>query len=187
MDADAPRRYGLIGAESAAVVLVGLGVLAAPARADGPSPRAMKPQEVDLWQRDKLSGDWGGARTELSKRGIDITFNYMGETLGMLGGFRQGVSYEHRFELSIDTDLEKFLGWSGASAHTTFYQIGHAHGTPAADYVGSIADPSNIEAVPATPLFTAWFQKNFLEAKASVPLGHIPAATEILLTPTAAN
>src|ERR1700730_6804918 len=112
MDADAPRRYGLIAAQSASVMLVGLATaLSLPARAD------------DIWQRDKLSGDWGGARTELSKRGIDITFNYMGETLGMLGGIRQGVSYEHRFELSIDADLEKFLGWSGASAHTTFYQI----------------------------------------------------------------
>src|ERR1700681_1026479 len=142
MDADAPRRFGLIAAQSASVMLVGLVVLASPARADGPSPRTMKPQdmkpqEVDLWQRDKLSGDWGGARTELSKRGIDITFNYMGETLGMLGGIRQGVSYEHRFELSVDADLEKFLGWNGASAHTSFYQIGHAHGTPAADYTGS--------------------------------------------------
>ena len=168
-------------------MLVGLGVLALPARADGPSPRAMKPQEVDLWQRDKLSGDWGGARTEFTKRGIDITFNYMGETLGMLGGFRQGVSYEHRFELSIDTDLEKFLGWSGASAHTTFYQIGHAHGTPAADYVGSIADPSNIEAVPATRLFTAWFQKNFLDDKVSVRVGQIAADDEFLISPTAGN
>src|SRR5580704_7650149 len=141
MDADAPRRlasrrFGLIRAPSVPAALVVLAAALAPAaHADGPGPMvtkapAMPPPDMDLWQRDKLTGDWGGARTKLSQRGIDITLNYIGETLGMLGGIRQGVSYEHRFELSIDTDLDKLLGWSGATAHTTFYQIGHAHGLP---------------------------------------------------------
>ena len=142
----------------------------------------------DIWQRDKLTGDWGGARTEASKHGIDFTFNYIGETLGVLsGGFRQGADYEHRFEFSIDTDLDKMFGWSGASAHTTFYQIGHANGLPAADYVGSIADPSNIEAQPATRLFTAWFQKNFFDDKISLRVGQIAADDEFLISPTASN
>jgi len=158
-----------------------LGVLAvasgAPARADD-----------DIWQRDKLSGDWGGARTELSQRGLDITFNYIGETLAILaGGFRQGADYEHRFELSFDMDLDKVMGWSGASAHTTFYSIGHAHGLPAAEFVGSIADPSNIEAQPSTRLFTAWFQKNFFDDKVSLRLGQIAADDEFLISPTATN
>jgi porin len=186
MGIDAPGRWGPIGASSITLVLLAA-VLALPARADGADPRGMASQGADLWQRDKLTGDWGGARTKLSQRGVDITFNYIGETLGMLGGIRQGVSYEHRFELSIDTDLDKLLGWSGATAHTTFYQIGHAHGTPAADYVGSIADPGNIEAVPATRLFTAWFQKNFLDGKVSVRLGQIAADDEFLISPTAGN
>jgi porin len=192
MDAEAPRRLGLIRTSSVSAALVALAAALAPAaHADGPGAMATKapamPPPDDLWQRDKLTGDWGGARTKLSQRGVDITFNYIGETLGMLGGFRQGVSYEHRFELSIDTDLDKLLGWSGATAHTTFYQIGHAHGTPAADYVGSIADPSNIEAVPATRLFTTWFQKNFLDGKVSVRLGQIAADDEFLISPTAGN
>jgi porin len=178
MDIDATRRAGLIGAPSVSVLLALLaGALAPPARAAD-----------DIWQRDKLSGDWGGARTALSQRGIDITFNYIGETLGILaGGFRQGADYEHRFELSFDADLDKLLGWSGASAHTTFYQIGHAHGLPAADYVGSIADPSNIEAQPSTRLFTAWFQKNLFDDKVSVRAGQIAADDEFLISPTAGN
>src|ERR1700719_4457372 len=98
MDIDAPRRFGPIGAPSAAVMLAILATaLAPPARAAD-----------DIWQRDKLTGDWGGVRTQLSQRGFDITFNYIGETLAVLsGGFRRGADYEHRFELSIDTDLGK--------------------------------------------------------------------------------
>ncbi len=142
----------------------------------------------DIWQRDKLTGDWGGARKALTDRGIDVTLNYIGEVLGIAaGGFRQGVSLEHRIELSVDTDLEKFAGWKGGSTHVTFYEIGHANGLPAANYVGSIADPSNIEALPATRLFTAWFQQNFYDDKVSLRIGQIAADDEFLISPTASN
>ena len=147
-----------------------------------------RPPADDLWTRDKLTGDWGGMRTNASKHGLDITFNYVGETLAILsGGFRQGVSYEHRFELSFDLDLDKAFGWSGATAHTTFYQIGHANGLPAVNYVGSIADPSNIEALPSTRLFTAWFQQNFYDDKVSLRIGQLAADDEFLISPTASN
>jgi porin len=118
------------------------------------------PLATDLWQRNKLTGDWDGARTALSERGFDISINYVAETWAMVsGGFRQGAHYEHQIEVSIDTDLDKLLGWKGATTHATYRQIGHANGLPATEFVGSIADPSNIEAVPATRLFTAWFQR----------------------------
>jgi porin len=189
MDFDAPRRSGLIGARSAAVMMALLA--AGPVRAADLVLKARPPAlqaADDLWTRDKLTGDWGGARTALSKRGIDITINDIGEALGTVaGGFRQGVSLEHRFELSIDTDLDKLMGWAGASTHVTFYQIGHANGLPAADFVGAIADPSNIEALPSTRLFTAWFQKNFFDDKVSLRLGQIAADDEFAISPTASN
>jgi len=163
---------------------LGAATLAVLVAAPAPPARAAD----DIWQRDKLSGDWGGARTELSQRGVDITINYIGETLAIpAGGFRQGADYEHRFELSIDTNLEKLMGWSGASAHATFYQIAHANGLPTPDYIGSIAGPSNIEALPSTRLFTTWFQKNFFDNKISVRLGQIAADDEFLISPTANN
>src|SRR5258708_7148504 len=117
MDTDASRRIGLMGARGAAVVLALVAMpaaLAAPLQAT--SPQTLSPTAMDLWQRDKLAGDWG--RADASKHGFDISLNYIGETLGILaGGFRRGADYEHRFELSIDTDLDKLLGWNGASAH----------------------------------------------------------------------
>ena len=140
----------------------------------------------DLWTRDKLTGDWGGARTALSDRGIDISPLWIGEALGTAaGGFRQGTSLEHRFQLDIDADFDKLWGLKGATAHTTFYEIGHAFGLPAANFVGSIADPSNIEALPSTRLFTAWFQQNFLDDKVSLRIGQIAADDEFMISPTA--
>jgi porin len=188
MATDMGNRSTLIALSTAAALAVLLAVPAISARAADLVLKAPPPPADDLWTRDKLTGDWDGARTNASKHGLDITFNYVGEALGTLaGGFRQGVSYEHRFELSFDLDLDKAFGWSGATAHTTFYQIGHANGLPAANYVGSIADPSNIEALPATRLFTAWFQQNLFNDKVSLRLGQLAADDEFLISPTASN
>jgi porin len=172
---------GLLGASTLSLALF-LAVLPGSTRAED-----LHPASNDIWTRDTLTGDWGGARTALSDRGITISPNLIAEALGVAaGGFRQGTSLEHRLQLDIDTDLDKLWGWKGSTAHTTFYQIGHAFGLPAANFVGSIADPSNIEALPATRLFTAWFQQNFLDDKVSLRLGQVAADDEFLISPTAA-
>lgn len=37
-------------------------------------------EEQGLWQREKLTGDWGGARTALKNRGVEVGLTYIGET-----------------------------------------------------------------------------------------------------------
>ena len=171
---------GLSGATTLGIALLLAALPGATRAAD------MHPAGDDIWTRDKLTGDWGGARTALSDRGIDISPVWIGEALGTVaGGFRQGTSLEHRFQLDIDGDFDKLWGLKGATAHTTFYAIGHAFGLPAANFVGSIADPSNIEALPGTRLFTAWYQQNFLDDKVSLRIGQIAADDEFLISPTA--
>ena len=171
----------LPGASTLSIALL-LAALSGATRAEDLHPATAN----DLWTRDKLTGDWGGARTALSDRGIDISPLWIGEALGTAaGGFRQGTSLEHRFQLDIDADFDKLWGLKGATAHTTFYEIGHAFGLPAANFVGSIADPSNIEALPGTRLFTAWYQQNFLDDKVSLRIGQIAADDEFLISPTA--
>ena len=44
------------------------------------------PKPKSIWEQDTLTGDWGGARTALVERGIDITLNYTGEVLSLLSG-----------------------------------------------------------------------------------------------------
>jgi porin len=131
--------------------------------------------EPSFWEREKLTGDWGGARTALERRGIDIGIEYIGETLSILsGGLRQGTAFEGRLATSVDTDLEKFMGWKGARTHIKVFQIHNANGQNAADYVGSLADPSNIDALRTTRLFTAWFAQSFGDV-ASIAAGLLAA------------
>ncbi len=144
-------------------VIIGVvGFGAAGAQAKDPAPPAPK----SIWEQDTLTGDWGGARTTLKdKWGIDFTVAYIGETLKVMsGGLNNRASYEGRGEFTVETNLEKFTQgrWQGATTQVTVFTIHNGSNYNALDNVGSIADPSNIDAFNTTRLFTAWFQQNFL-------------------------
>jgi len=143
-------------------------------------------QPKSIWEQETLTGDWGGARTALKeKNGLDFTLNYIGETFSVLsGGLNRGTSYEGRFDFSVDAELEKLIGWKGASTHITVFQI-HNGGRNALDNVGSISDPSNIDALATTRLFTLWYQQNFLDDRISLRLGQLAADDEFITSPTA--
>lgn len=64
------------------------------------------------------TGDWGGTRTALSDKGLDITIGYTAEVFGNVsGGFRQGAAFNGLLELGLDVDLEKLAGIKGLTAH----------------------------------------------------------------------
>lgn len=159
-----------------AVAAIGLlGIFPAAAQAADEAPATMT--------------DWNGLRTALrDKHGVTIGLNYIGETLAVLsGGIRRRASAEGRFEFVVDTDLEKFTGLSafkGASTHFKIFQI-HYGGHNAAANVGSIADPSNIDAVPTTRLFTAWYQHEFADGRVSLRAGQLAADDEFFTSETA--
>lgn len=147
-----------------------------------------------IWEQDTLTGDWGGARTALKNKGIDIQLTYINEILDVLhGGINRRASYEGRLDLTVETDLGKLIGWDGFMTHVTVYQI-HGSENNAAANVGSIADPSNIDAFRTTRLFTAWLQygdpaynkeKPSQSDRFSFRIGQLAADDEFLTSPTA--
>ncbi len=141
--------------------------------------------EPSLWQRETLTGDWGGQRTALKENyGIEITLIYIGEVLGVMsGGVNRTTSYEGRAEFTVDTDLQKLIGLAGAKSHFKIYQI-HDGGRNAVANVGSIADPSNIDALSTTRLFTAWYEQSFAD-RFSLRIGQLAADDEFITSPTA--
>lgn len=180
------------GRGKAAVVRSGAGRLIAAAAltvlsAAGAQATDKAAAPKSIWEQETLTGDWGGARTALKDNGIDLTLVYIGETLAVLsGGLERRGSYEGRFEFSADADLDKLIGWKGASTHVTVFQI-HNGGRNAADNVGSISDPSNIDAFATTRLFTAWFQQNAFDDRVSLRIGQLAADDEFLTSQTASG
>jgi len=178
----AVERYQMT-ARRCQLVLIAAAIIGADTSVAQAEDKPNAPQSI--WQQDKLTGDWGGARTALNNKGIDITIRYIGETLSALsGGLYRATSYEGRLEFSVDTDLGKLIGWNGASTHFTVFNI-HNSGHNAADNVGAIADPSNIDALSTTRLFTLWFQQNFANDAISIRLGQLAGDDEFMLSVTA--
>lgn len=150
--------------------------------------------QKSIWQQETLTGDWGGARTALKDKGIDVSLTYINEMFGVVsGGLDRRASYEGRLDFSVDTDLGKLMGLDGFMTHLTVFNI-HGSEHNVATNVGSIADPSNIDAVRTTRLFTAWLQYGDPAYNAENPansdrfsfrIGQLAADDEFLTSPTA--
>jgi len=76
------------------------------------------------------------------------------------------------------------MGWQGGKFHAQGFQINDAQNMNAADYVGSLADPSNIDAYGTTRLYTLWFEQSF-GSVASIRVGQLAADDEFLGSETA--
>ena len=69
-------------------------------------------------------------------------------------------------------------GWKGAILHANAYQI-HGDGL-SRDYVGNLLPVSNIEALPTTRLYEAWFEQKFAGDKVALRIGQLGADTEFI-------
>lgn len=126
-----------------------------------------------------LLADPGGLRAEFWKRGVKYQVNYVGDLLSnRSGGLRRGSAYSGLLELEIDADLEKVAGWKGAAFYANIYQI-HGSGL-SRSYVGNLLPVSEIEALPSTRLYEAWFEQKLADGKLALRAGQLAADTEFL-------
>lgn len=75
------------------------------------------------------------------------------------GGLERGARYLHNLDLVGDLDLEKAVGWRGATLHG--YVLNNAGDAPN-DLAGTLQGVDNIEvADPGTRLFELWVEQSF--------------------------
>jgi porin len=119
------------------------------------------------------------AKQILSDWGVAFSATYIGEVLGNpSGGIRQGVIYTGRLDLGTDIDLEKLVGWSGATFHANIYQI-HGDGL-SRDYIGNLMLVSGVEALPATRLYELWIEQSLLGGRLLIKVGQQPSDVEFI-------
>ena len=130
--------------------------------------------------------DPGDIRRALAERGVTYKLNYTGDVLAnVTGGLRQGVGYDGLVELVLDVDLEKRIGWKGATFHTNAYQIQGGGFTDRS--IGSLIAVSSIEALATTRLYEAWFEQKLFNDQLSIRFGQLGADTEFLTSATASH
>jgi porin len=73
----------------------------------------------DVWDRDKLTGDWLGLRSDLSKHGIDIGLRLTQYWQSVeSGGVNQSSEYGGTMDYRVNLDMHKLLGtWEGFSVN----------------------------------------------------------------------
>jgi porin len=75
-----------------------------------------------FFERDRLTGDWGGLRKEWEDTGVALGVTDVSETLSNpTGGVRQLSIYQGLLDVSLNLDLDKLLNWPSA----TFYADGY--------------------------------------------------------------
>ena len=77
-----------------------------------------------LFERDRLTGGWGGVRKQLEDAGIRFGVNDTAETLSNpTGGIRQLTIYQGLLDVSLNLDLEKLAKWPDATFYIDGYWI----------------------------------------------------------------
>jgi hypothetical protein len=75
----------------------------------------------NFWDQTQVTGDWGGTRTELARRGLffDLysTSTYQDVTSG---GLKTGTAFLQNTQLSVNVDTGRAGLWSGGLLHFTF-------------------------------------------------------------------
>ncbi len=133
-------------------------------------PAITEEPHVSLWDRQYLTGDWGGARTHMSEKGLDWFFLYEAFPLANLsGGIKEGAVYQGLWIMSATMDFNKLTDWQGLTFRATSF---YPHGpSPSARLVGDRLFVSNIDLNDAPMLWDLWVQQNFWQDKLSVRLG----------------
>jgi porin len=101
-------------ARLAIAALGALAGLAAPAAAPAQTP-APETYAGDFWTRPRLTGDWGGLRDQMAKRGVTLDVDWLQILQGVIsGGREQDAGYLGTFEYTLNLDSQKLGLWPGA-------------------------------------------------------------------------
>jgi porin len=132
---------------------------------------------------ERLTGDWGGARSELAELGVGIR-GHLGADLvaNLRGGRATGVEPLGRLRLHVDLDLEELLGWTGAA--TRLGGLATVGGRPSRRLVGDDQIVSNLQAPTALRPYEVWLEQTL--GALSLRAGLLALDAELGLLPAAA-
>lgn len=125
-----------------------------------------------------MTGDWGGTRSALVDKGIDIQMEYLGESASNLrGGYDKShaTRYADQFTLGAEFDLQKLLGWEDA---TFALELNNTNGKslndertndPRAEGLSATQEVSGNGSV--TRLSRLWLSKGWLDDALNLKVG----------------
>jgi porin len=123
------------------------------------------PAEAPAW----MLGDWGGLRSKLEDRGVNLWLDYTGEILGNpIGGRTRATAHEGALDLGLELELERLVGWRGATICVSGnYSYGPAY---AERRIGDLTGVTTLESYDTARLLELWFQQEVVLGPARLSL-----------------
>jgi porin len=129
----------------------------------------------------RVSPELGGFRARAADKGITFTAQYIAEIWGNpVGGVSSGTVYTGLMTLEGKIDLQKLLGWRGASFSTRWYWLSGQD--ISAEHVGNIFSASNISGYATIRMNELWLQQNFCGDRISIRVGELGADSEFYVS-----
>ena len=123
----------------------------------------------------------GGIRTRIADKGITFDTQYTAEIWdNPVGGVSNGTVYTGLMTFQGDIDLQKLLGWRGASFSTRWYWLSGQD--LSVEHVGNIFTVSNIAGFHTARMNELWFQQKFLGDRISIRVGQMGADSEFYVS-----
>jgi porin len=129
----------------------------------------------------RVTPELGGFRSRLEDKGITFNLEYIAEIWGNpVGGVSNGTVYTGQMTFQGDIDLQKLLGWRGASFSTRWYWLSGEDLSE--EHVGNILTVSNIAGFHTVRMNELWFQQKFLGEQISIRVGQMGADSEFYVS-----
>jgi len=137
----------------------------------------------DFWHRTQLSGDWGGARTDLARHGLffDLYSTSAYQNVAS-GGLKTGSAFIQNTQLSINIDTGRAGLWSGGLFHITL-ESRYGSSSPQETFTAGATVPQYTGLAFPGPFFahdvlpTEYFLLQSVAPKFSLLLGKINVLT----------
>jgi porin len=163
------------------MVFLGAVLTGVPAANSAEEPVAEKSALLRFAEQDYLLGDWGGLRTDLSKRGVDFEFFYVGSyAMNLNGGLQRGNAYQGGLLMAMTLDSEKLVGYHGGTFNVSSIWLNGEK--PFSDrYVGDLNKVNLVDFKNSFRLWELWYEQKFLEDKVSLKFGQMSIDRDFIL------
>lgn len=130
---------------------------------------------------DRLTGDWGGSRAELSDNGVDV-FAYFNAIIAsnVSGGIRSETNYAGDTFAGVKFDLAKLAGWDDTTLTITGI---NRHGSDITPSVGSQYSVMQLVGGQTTFLYNVALEKLYRDGDLSVKFGRMTATDDFVGSP----
>ncbi|BCX67686.1 carbohydrate porin [Pseudomonas izuensis] len=137
-------------------------------------------QAADYSPSNFLLGDWNGERTRLHEQGVDFQLTYVNElAYNTQGGDEHKGTYSDQLMIDTNFDLQKLVGWQGASFRMTFTNRNGENLTAEARTNTLLAAQEIYGYGSVTRLVQFYYQQALLDDRLVVKLGRLPMSGDV--------